>query len=142
MYLLAGTPKLISLYFLYLSTTTKTLVLEIPALYSPDSPVRTNNTDVFRSHKQILKKTCSCNTLFASSVQKLFQSNIKIIGFSNQQNFLRKQIPVKKVVLIVLKTKDILMIVFNKNFQVKFLHIELKIAPKKYCTCPGKISLH
>ena len=60
-----------------------------------------------------------------------FRENIRNIGFSNLQKFLAIQTSVKKVVLIIIKTKDFLRIVFTKNFLVKFLYIERKIAPKR-----------
>ena len=37
-----------------LAGTAKSMSLYIPALYSPDFPIRANNIEVFRSHKQIL----------------------------------------------------------------------------------------
>ena len=95
------------------------------------TPLTIRSTLTIDRTNRSCKKTCSCKTSFSQSVQKLFSSNIKSIGFSNPQNFLQKQIPVKKVVLITIKTKYILRIIFNKNFLVKFLHIELKISPKR-----------
>ena len=124
MHVLAETPKSIFFTLLYMFTTAKTQAFEIPALYSRGSPIRTNNIDVFRSRKQILYKQFVLAKLYSfKACKNYFRKNIKSVGFSNPQNFLRVRSPVKKVVLIIIKTKDFLRIVSNKNFLVKFLQI-------------------
>ena len=71
-----------------------------------------------------------------------FRQNIKSISFSNPQKFIGIQIPVKKVILIIIKAKDFLRIVFKKDFLIKVQQVEQKIAPRnKYCKIL-EISIH
>ena len=101
----------------------------------------------FRSALTILKysarinKSCKNNLLLWNFVplkcaKTIFIKTSKVLAFLIQ-NFIGIKIPVKKVVLIIIKTKDFLRIILKKDFLVKVLHVELKITPKKkYCKIP------